>query len=417
MGRSAQRVLKVSGRAPDPEGYELTGTLEKITRSPDGNSSVAQIDVAGKFDVEGNPGAFHARIIFVFVPRGVSLPAAGAVDGAAKVVTAEGSIKRADLSLIRVGTLTEGDGRLRHRHTIELTIERRPMALAQGEPGSAPTPLALPSPPPAPTEPNSWVVYDDTNGRFHFRHPQEYIKVRPAIPVPARFEFVDKRPGAGDAALVVVVPTKTGSSTSEQVFRDPAGLKKGLDAEWLKEPVIVTRGPAGWLDDAAWKDSKRRVYRIEAALKQPDKNPVYADVYFVEFSQTQRIVIHSYTVRTDHLLVRNNVEEIIRSFQWGPSKRASAPEATTAAPAPSGAPAATSVLPGAASSPRNRQSAGRPRSLDRATRINRVRRPLIAALQQPKNEFRRSVVCHFVVIYRAPSGPVRSCVIAGFQID
>ncbi len=342
-------VLSVSGRAPDEEGYELTGTLKEVNISQDGNSAVAEIDIAGKFDVEGQPGAFHARIIFDFVPRGVALPAAGAVEGASKVVTADGWIKRADLSLVRVGSLPEGDGRLKHKFTIELTAERRPMTLAAGEPGPAPTPLTLPTAPPPVVGDNAWVVFDDPDGRFHFRHPQEYIKQRPAIPVPARFEFMDKRPGTGDAALVIVVPTKMGNATSEQVFRDPAGLKKGLDEEWLKEQVTVTKGPAGWLDDAAWKDSKRRVYRIESALKQRDKNPVYADVYLVEFNQTQRIVVHSYTERTDHLVVRKNVEDVIRSFQWGPSTRASAPgaaaPAATTGPAPSGAPGDAPVLP------------------------------------------------------------------------
>ena len=198
---------------------------------------------------------------------------------------------------------------------------------------------------------NAWVTFDDPDGRFHFRHPQEYIKVRPAIIVPSRVEFVDKRPGTGDAALVFVVPTKAGNPTSEQVFRDPAGLKKGLDEEWLHDQQTVTKGPAGWLDDADWKDSKRRVYRVEAALKQRDKNPVYADVYLVEFNQTQRIVVHSYTERTDHLVVRKNVEDVIRSFQWGPSTRASA--AGAAAPATTTAPAAGASTPAPAENPAN----------------------------------------------------------------
>ena len=347
----AGAIQSVSGRAPDPEGYELTGTLEQVTRSPDGNSSVAEIDIAGKFDVEGQPGAFHGRIIFEFVPRGVALPAAGAIEGASKVVTADGWIKRADLSLVRVGTLPEGDGRLKHKLTIELIVERRPMTLAAGEAGPAPAPLPLPSAPPTAVGNNAWIAYDDPDGRFHFRHPQEYIKKRPAIPVPSRIEFADVRPGAGDAGLVFMLPTRKGDPDAEKVFRDPVSLKKGVDEEWLRSQFDVTRGPAGWLDDADWKDSKRRVYRIEAALKQRDKHPVYADIYLVEFNQTQRVVVHSYTERTDHLVVRKNVEDVIRSFQWGPSTRASAPGA--AAPATTTAPAAGATTPAAAENPAN----------------------------------------------------------------
>jgi hypothetical protein len=343
-------VQIVSGRPPDKDGYEMTGTLERVTRSADGLSGVAQIGIAGKFDVEGKPGAFHAQIDFMFVPRGLATPARGAVAGASEVLYAEGSIKRALLSFIRVQNLPDSDGRLKHRHTIELTMERRPMALMPGERGPEPAPLVLPNPSPTPTESNSWVVFDDPEGRFHFEHPQEYLQVHPAIPVRSRFEFVDKRPGAGDAALILGVPAKTGNPASEQVFREPAGLQKSLDAEWVTEQYDVTRGPAGWLDDAAWKDSKRRVYRIEAALKLQEKKPLYADVYFVEFNQTQRIVVYSYTERADHLAIRARVEDVIKSFQWAPS-RASAPAAATSAPAPGAAPAAASVPPGPDATP------------------------------------------------------------------
>ena len=138
-------VLSVSGRAPDTEGYELTGTLEGVSRSPDGNSSVAEIDIAGKFAVEAQPGAFHARIIFEFVARGVAAPAGRAIDGASTVMLAEGKIKRADLSLVRWGNLPEGEGRLKHKLTIELIVERRPMTPAAGESGPAPAPWPYPA--------------------------------------------------------------------------------------------------------------------------------------------------------------------------------------------------------------------------------------------------------------------------------
>jgi hypothetical protein len=355
-------IQSISGRMPDPEGFELTGTLEQVGRSADGSSSIAEIDVAGKFDVEGEPSAFNARIDFVFLPSGVALPPRGAIAGAPKVLVADGSIKRALLSFVRVGTLPEGDGRLKHRYTNELVLERAPMTLMPGERGPAPAPIALPGAPPTPTQANSWVVLDDPEGRFHFWRPQEFRTVPQRVPTRSRFEFLDERPREGNAFLHILMPSKGGNQTSEQRFRDPASLVKTLEADWLKVKADVTRGPMGWLDDAAWKDSKRRVYRIEAALKKrDDTKPVYADYYFVEFNQTQRFVVLAYTERTDHLGVRNQVEEVIRSFQWGPfQKRASAPAAapaeTTTAPAvaapatrePSTSPAAPPVAPATA---------------------------------------------------------------------
>ena len=49
----------------------MTGTLLKVSRSKDGKSLVAEIGIAGEFDVDAGPSAFNARIDFEFVPQGV----------------------------------------------------------------------------------------------------------------------------------------------------------------------------------------------------------------------------------------------------------------------------------------------------------------------------------------------------------
>ena len=129
-------VQAVSGNPPNEEGYEMTGTLKKVSKSEDGDSLVAEIGVAGHFGVLRDPCAFNASIEFTFVPRGVSIPKAVAKkEQASKTVEATGSIKLALLSFVRVADVPETDGRLKHRVTIELIMERRPLAPQPGERG------------------------------------------------------------------------------------------------------------------------------------------------------------------------------------------------------------------------------------------------------------------------------------------
>ena len=117
-------VQAVSGNPPDENGYEMTGTLNKVSRSADGNSLVAEIGVAGHFEVEGDPCAFNARIDFTFVPQGVSIPKAVAkTEAASKTLEATGSIKLALLSFVRVMDVPGTDGRLKDRITFELIME------------------------------------------------------------------------------------------------------------------------------------------------------------------------------------------------------------------------------------------------------------------------------------------------------
>ena len=62
----------------------------------------------------------------------------------------------------------ESNKRLLRTHTNELMVER------QVEPIGTPA-LTVPATPPAPTKDNRWLTYNDPDGRFHFRHPQEYL--------------------------------------------------------------------------------------------------------------------------------------------------------------------------------------------------------------------------------------------------
>ena len=181
-----------------------------------------QVRCRGRAHVHSTPS-----IDFVFVPRGVAIPAGAAAARASKVLLAEGSIKLALLSLIRVGIVPEGDGRLRQRHTIELTLERRPMTLSPEERGNPPPPLALPSPSPTPNEANSWVVFDGPEGRFHFWHPQEYLSPGAAIPDTIHIRVCRLEPPRGTCSALRGTPHQGEAiTTQEQQFRDPAAFKR-----------------------------------------------------------------------------------------------------------------------------------------------------------------------------------------------
>ena len=335
-------VQAVSGSKPDDRDFELTGTLQKVSRSEDGKSLLAEIGVAGQFDVEGHPSAFNARIDFVFEPRGVALPTAGAVaEGASKVVEATGSIKLALLSHVKVAELPGSDGRLKQRVTVELSLERRPLALQPGERGVAVPELALQSPPTA-TQENAWVTYDDPAGRFHFRHPQELAQYESNEPIQHAVDLKDVRP-SGAALLAVKLPSNRGDAELDRLYFDAKHFQTEIQKYFTrpKDEDRVTWGKSGWLEDEDWKTLKRKVFRMEGRFtREEGAAPVYIDFYLVsELTGSKSFVVEGWIGREgEHVKYRNDVEDVIRSFQWGPSeKRAPAP---TAAPAATTAPAA-----------------------------------------------------------------------------
>ncbi len=323
-------VQAVSGNPPNEEGYEMTGTLKKVSKSADGASLVAEIGVAGHFGVLRDPCAFNASIEFTFVPQGVSIPKAVAKkEQASKTVEATGSIKLALLSFVRVADVPETDGRLKHRVTIELIMERRPLAPQPGERGEPSAPLEL-QPVPKATEENSWITYDDPLGRFHFRHPQELLLTPTRLSDLHTLELTDIRP-AGNAVVGLVLPENRGNAERDLLFHDAKHFQQVLEREAAKGPDHTTWGTIGWLEDEDWKTRKRKVFRMEGAVRGDEDAPtVYVDFYLVnEINSSRSFKITAWMGREGgHLAFRKDVEDIIRSFQWSPAEKRPSPPST-----------------------------------------------------------------------------------------
>jgi hypothetical protein len=340
---------RVSGQMFGTADYEMTGALESVEKMPSANSLVAKIDVTGYFSLATGPSAFHALIDFTFEPTGISLPARGAAD-AGKIVLAAGRITQAVVVHKAVRNLPEAEGRAKATETHELILQRRPLPTGAAA-GAAPVaPIEIPIPGPVPTKENSWIVYDDSSGRFQFRHPQELqFQGQGGGPGEMEIRLTDDRP-TGRAHMTLLVHSGLTSSIAPDSVHDPASLTKTLEKQWAEDEVVVTKGQAGWLPDEDWKELKRRVYRIESGLKMPGRErPVFADHYFVEFSRSQNIIVFSYTERDDHVAYRAQAENLIRTFQFkstnkpGSQKVSAQPAATTPVPnrADSGDSAAT----------------------------------------------------------------------------
>ena len=83
-----------------------------------------------------------------------------------------------------------------------------------------------------------------------------------------------------------------------------------------------------------WKTQKRKVYRMEAAFKRENNDrPVYANFYLVsESNGLKTFAVESWMGRDSHVAFRQQVEDVIKSFQWSSSEKKS--PASSPAPAP-----------------------------------------------------------------------------------
>ena len=244
------------------------------------------------------------------------------------VFDAKGHISKVSLAQEVTTPLEEGNGRLKQSVRREVLLERRKLA------GVAP--LQVPSPLPDPTVANTWLMYDEPQGRFHFLHPQEMrpMKVYPDGGV----DLLDRRPDGQDVIQLNLVP-KTQDPQKDRLASDPIQEKKQLEDDWKKRGVNVVPGLAGWLPEADWAPFKRKVYRIEAALKQDDEGPaaatdrIYLDRYLVQFTRNEIMKVTAMTSRDkEHPDFRKKAELVIKSFEFGPSE-GSLPASPTPAPA------------------------------------------------------------------------------------
>lgn len=333
----------------DSKEYELTGSLLRVTKAASGHLLTAVIGIQGQFWVADSPSAFNSEISFTFALPDAGTTAGGTTEkskdagsraGSARartekgVVEARGWISRAVMSQVLVRLIDVRNSRLKQTTTRELDVHRLAMADALKATGNDVAPVEVPSPLPVASEANSWLSFEDPAGRLRFRHPQQ-LEMKP--PDVADVELVNSASQGGHDVLTITLKPRGQDSTANEAFRDPEQLKRIIEERWAKLKVEATRGPAGWLRQEEPAASRRRVYRIESAVNNPDGRRIYVDDYLVVLNPARSVAFSSWTEREDHVGYRNQVESVIKSFQIGATERRSGatPAPPTSAPTPS----------------------------------------------------------------------------------
>jgi hypothetical protein len=337
---AAQALL---GDKPMQGSEPLMGMLQQVRPEPSVNGMVATVAVTGRAILpQSGETVLNAQVVFAFTPASGAGAAAEPADGGTGIVEARGAIIEVRLARASSSAVPGSNGRLRQALTWELSLQRR---LGTGDP------LTVPAAAPTATEANSWLTYDDPQGRFHFRHPQDYLDQKP--PFLAKDDLIqlgDSAAGSDEGRIITLrLQPKTGKPEEDKANLDPEAHVKDLNDEWLKSRQDVTRGPSGWLPDADWAPNKMRVYRIEAALrpKGPEGRNVpriFLDYYLVVFTQNESLVVTAMTGQDPPQPFRKEVEAILRTFQLGPSKAAGG---TVAEPVAVPVPATTGTAPAA----------------------------------------------------------------------
>jgi hypothetical protein len=343
---------KLLGKLPDLGEYALDATLAEVHKAGSGATLTAVIEISGQVELEQGPGAVRARMEFEFEPppvgtaeipspldtRATTKPAAAkgadTLAGQKSEVIARGRISKLLMNR-SLWIPIPGDDRLKQIVTRELNLERRLLTPSSGAGGRA-TPLPPATTPPAATRANSWVLYDDPQGRFQFQYPQELQMIHGGQERPDQIELVDQHARGADALVIVVLPRQSDSVQSRQ-SRNPDAQIRSLRSTWEKQHQNVVEGPAGWLSNEVWAPLKRRVHRFEAALKPTGDAAaprVYWDYYTVLFTTNDGVAVTGMTSRDDHLVFRNQVEDVIKSFDFLPAKGRSQAPAAGVAPAP-----------------------------------------------------------------------------------
>lgn len=284
---------------------------------------VAVIAITGRMILAmSGDTAVNAEIEFRFAP-----PVAG--DAAAKKAKADESTveARGAISEVRIGLSAtapiSGDPRerLRHISVRELIVQRR--AVSDGA-----SLLPIPSPPPTPTEANSWLTFAGpavpNAPRFFFRHPQELLP--PPVPplAPDRVDLQDRWPNPRDDMSFSVLP-KTGKPESDRRDRDPETHRKGMLAAWERERLDVVQGPHGWLPAEEWAPLNMKVYRIQAALKETrpetrNQPRTYIDFYLVLFGRDECLAVTASTTQDPPAAFRKQTEAILKTFHFDAPK-------------------------------------------------------------------------------------------------
>jgi hypothetical protein len=361
---------------PDPEDFEMNARLSEVHKSPTGKGLVAVIDISGQMNLTLGLSSLRAQLYFAFDHAAIDTPPPAAAAGETKAATAEprartpvdtgvvdarGKISRVRMLWAVSDVIPDGDGRLKQTVTYDLTLERKFEPGPNEKNPGVWAALAVPDPLPTPTESNSWLVFDDPEGRFHFSHPQTLLLANRSVEE-NMVEFADQIPGLAHDLLILRLPPGPEDPKADKSFRDPQQFQREADTDWAKQKAETLRGPSQWLPDADWAPLK--VYRKELGVKTAGADEgaspvqrIFIDYYLVFMKRNECFQVRSMTARNDHVAFRKQVEFMIKSFQFGPwtgSKPGSAPGSTPTAPPVTGAPAAAAppLSPPATNTPR-----------------------------------------------------------------
>jgi hypothetical protein len=317
---------RVWNELPHEDTFEMTASLVKVYRSGAGSARTAVIGVSGRLDLDrAGSCALNAQLYFTFdaapavaadASGKAAAKAVGRTDGALGIEEARGQIDQVLMSVTAQSDVRNTDGQLKQNLTREVVLRRKPFDAGEA------AGLDLPEAPPIADEVNSWVLYDDPLERFHFRHPQGLILPPGGSSGDDVVELTSPKIQDAQDVLAIVLEPKTGNAEFDRLRRDPEQHRRDMYANWKKLNYDVVQGSAEWLPDADWAPLKRRVYRLEAALKT-DRNPprLYSDTYLVLFTgRTEAVELTALTKQDPHLNFRTQAEGVIKSFEFGPSE-------------------------------------------------------------------------------------------------
>ena len=327
----------------------LEGLLVEIRPPADGGDlSTAVFQITGRLELLNTRAAVNAEIQFAF-QGGRPEPAEGGIRTLdPTLVQVQGAIVRLLLAQREVALLPSEDGRSAPgRATLlrNLNLERR-LGL-----DGAPSP-ALPASPIEKTDANSWVLYRDPEGRFDFRHPQEYRPV-PFDPSSAEGAVHLQRPRLGGGPDDLYLEFTPGGRVLPETF-----TQEQVQG-WNGVGVQVGNVNEGNLPEANWPG--QRVYRTEATLgfspegfAVNESGRAYFSAYLVQYARDATLVLKAITVgnpntfRTEAEEIgefRREVESILKSVTLDPSDARSTRDAPPAGAGAGSIRGPSSVIP------------------------------------------------------------------------
>ena len=109
-------------------------------------------------------------------------------------------------------------------------------------------------------ETNSWLLYDDPQGRFHLRHPQE-LEIED-IEGPDAWSLPSATSGREVGHADRRARTQGGGLRRDRKWSDPQAFVREVQQNCGPPWREVVNGEMGWLPEQEWAPLKRRVYRI-----------------------------------------------------------------------------------------------------------------------------------------------------------